>query len=97
MASKNTAMMLSALSDDRRIRIIETLADSDRSDSKLSEMLGMSVVEIREQASVLEQAGLIISSENDDSFDYCIDPQQIAILTGFFELILNKCSPPKCC
>jgi len=97
MASKNTAVMLSALSDDRRIRIIETLADSDRSDSKLSEMLGMSVEEIREQASVLEQAGLIISSENDDSFDYCIDPQQIAILTGFFELILNKCSPPKCC
>jgi len=97
MASKNTAIMLSALSDDRRIKIIEALADSDRSDSKLSEMLGMSVDEIREQASVLEQAGLIISSENDDSFDYCIDPQQIAILTGFFELILNKCSPPKCC
>ena len=97
MASKNTAIMLSALSDDRRIKIVEALADSDRSDSKLSEMLGMSVDEIREQASVLEQAGLIISSENDDSFDYCIDPQQIAILTGFFELILNKCSPPKCC
>ena len=97
MASKNTVTMISALSDDRRIRIFETLAESDRSDSKLSEMLGMSVDEIREQASVLEQAGLIISSENDDSFDYCIDPQQIAILTGFFELILNKCSPPKCC
>ena len=97
MASKNTAIMLSALSDDRRIKIIETLADSDRSDSKLSEMLGMGVDEVREQASILEQAGLIISSENDDSFDYCIDPQQIAILTGFFELILNKCSPPKCC
>ena len=97
MASKNTAVMLSALSDERRIRIFETLADSDRSDSKLSEMLGMSVDEIREQTSILEQAGLVIACENDGSFDYCLDPQQVAIVTGFFELILNKCSPPKCC
>ena len=97
MASKNTAVMMSALSDERRIRIFETLADSDRSDSKLSEMLGMSVDEIREQASVLEQAGLVIACDNDDSFDYCLDSQQVAIITGFFELILNKCSPPKCC
>ena len=97
MASKNTVTMISALSDDRRIRIFETLADSDRSDSKLSEMLGMSIDEVREQASILEQAGLVISSEDDNSFDYCLDPQQVAILTGFFELVLNKCSPPKCC
>ena len=97
MASKNTVTMISALSDDRRIRIFETLAESDRSDSKLSEMLGMSIDEIREQASILEQAGLVISSEDDGSFDYCLDPQQVAILTGFFELVLNKCSPPKCC
>ena len=97
MASKNTLTMISALSDDRRIRIFETLADSDRSDSKLSEILGMSIGEIREQASILEQAGLVISSEDDDSFDYCLDPQQVAVLTGFFELVLNKCSPLKCC
>ena len=45
MASKNTVTMISALSDDRRIRIFETLAESDRSDSKLSEMLGMSIDE----------------------------------------------------
>ena len=36
MAAKNTVTMISALSDERRIRIFETLADSDRSDSKLS-------------------------------------------------------------
>ena len=97
MASKNTVTMISALSDERRIRIFETLADSDRSDSKLSEMLGMSIDEVRDQASILENAGLVISSEDDDSFDYCLDPQQVAVLTGFFELVLNKCSPPKCC
>ena len=97
MASKNTVTMISALSDERRIRIFDTLAESDISDSKLSEMLGMSIDEVREQASILEQAGLVISSEDDDSFDYCLDPQQVAVLTGFFELILNKCSPPKCC
>ena len=97
MASKNTVTMISALADDRRIRIFETLAESDRSDSKLSEMLGMSIEEVREQASILEQAGLVISNEDYDSFDYCLDPQQVAVLTGFFELVLNKCSPPKCC
>lgn len=97
MASANTVTMISALSDDRRIRIFETLAESDRSDSKLSEMLGMSVDEVREQASILEKAGLVIACEDDDSFDYCLDPQQVAVLTGFFELVLNKCSPPKCC
>ena len=97
MASKNTVTMISALSDNRRIRIFETLAESDRSDSKLSEMLGMSIEEVREQASILEQAGLVISSEDDDSFDYCLDPQQVAVLTGFFEIVLNKCSPPNCC
>lgn len=97
MASKNTVTMISALSDERRLRIFETLAECDRSDSKLAEMLDMSVKEIREQASILEQAGLVIASEDDDSFDYCLDPQQVAVLTGFFELMLNKCSPPKCC
>ena len=97
MASKNTVTMISALSDERRLRIFETLAECDRSDSKLAEMLDMSVEEVREQASILEQAGLIIASEDDDTFDYCLDPQQVAVLTGFFELMLNKCSPPKCC
>ena len=97
MAAKNTVSMISALSDERRIRIFETLADSDRSDSKLSEMLGMPIDEIREQAAILEQAGLVLASEDDDSFDSCLDPQQVAVLTGFFELVLNKCSPPKCC
>ena len=97
MASKNTVTMISALSDERRLRIFETLAECDRSDSKLAEMLDMSVEEVREQASILEQAGLIIASDDDDSFDYCLDPQQVAVLTGFFELMLNKCSPPKCC
>ena len=97
MASKNTVTMISALSDERRLRIFETLAECDRSDSKLAEMLDMSVKEVREQASILEQTGLVIASEDDDSFDYCLDPQQVAVLTGFFELMLNKCSPPKCC
>ena len=48
MASKDTVKMISALADDRRIKIFETLAESDRSDSKLAEMLGMDVKEIRE-------------------------------------------------
>ena len=97
MASKDTVTMLSALADERRIRIFEILADSDRSDSKLAEMLSADVNEIREQAAILEKAGLVIACENDDSYDYCLDPQQVAVLTGFFELVLNRCSPPKCC
>lgn len=97
MASKETVPMLAALADDERIRIIEILAECDRTDAKLSEMLSIGVERIREQAAVLEKAGLISSCEDDDEIDYIIDPKQIAVLTGFFELVLNKCSPRKCC
>lgn len=97
MAAKNTVVMIDALADERRLRIFEILAECDRSDRKLSEMVGISVEEVREQVSVMERAGLVISAENDDHLDYCLDPQQVAVLTGFFELMLNKCSPPKCC
>lgn len=97
MASKDTVKMISALSDDRRIKIFEALADSDRSDKKLSEILTMDIDTVREQASILEDAGLLTSFEDDGSYDYMLDAKQVAILTGFFELILNKCSPPKCC
>lgn len=97
MASKNTIVMIEALSDERRLKIFETLADCDRSDSKLAEMLNLNVETVREQAAILEKAGLVIACENGDSYDYNLDPQQVAVLTGFFELMLNKCSPPKCC
>ena len=97
MAAKNTIIMIQALSDDRRLRMFEKLADCDRSDRKLAEMLGMDVEDVREQADILEKSGLVISCENNDSFDYSLDPQQVAILTGFFDLMLNKCTPPKCC
>lgn len=97
MASKNTIVMIEALADERRLKIFETLADCDRSDSKLSEITGMEISEVREQAAILEKAGLIIACDNGDSVDYNVDPQQVAILTGFFDLMLNKCSPPKCC
>lgn len=97
MASKDTVKMISALADERRIRIFEALAESDRSDKKLSVMLNMEIEVVREQAAILEGSGLVTSFEDDDSYDYMLDAKQVAILTGFFELMLNKCSPPKCC
>ena len=97
MPSKDTVKMISALADERRLRIFEILADCDRDDRKLSEMIGIDVEIIREQAAILEDAGLLISCEDGDRVDYNLDPKQVAILTGFFELMLNKCSPPKCC
>lgn len=97
MAAKNTVVMIAALSDERRLKIFETLADCDRSDKKLAEIVGISIEEVREQAEIMEKAGLVIAMENGDSFDYCLDAKQVAILTGFFDLMLNKCTPPKCC
>ncbi len=97
MSSKDTVKMISALADERRLKIFELLADCDRDDRKLSEMTGMDVDTIREQAAILEDAGLLVACDEGDRFDYNLDPKQVAILTGFFELMLNKCSPPKCC
>ena len=97
MASKDTVKMISALADERRLRIFETLADSDRSDRKLSELLGMDLQTVHEQSAVLEEAGLITSCDEGDYIDYIMDPKQVAILTGFFQLMLGKCTPPKCC
>ena len=97
MPSKDTVKMISALADERRLRIFEILADCDRDDRKLSALIGLDVEIIREQAAILEDAGLLIACEDGDRVDYNLDPKQVAILTGFFELMLNKCSPPKCC
>ena len=97
MASKDTVKMIAALADDRRIRIFETLADCDRSDRKLSEMLNIDLNTIHEQAAIMEGAGLLTSCDEGDYIDYVLDPKQVAILTGFFQLVLGKCTPPKCC
>lgn len=97
MSSKDTVKMISALADERRLKIFEILADSDRDDRKLSEMTGLDIDVVREQAIILEEAGLLTICDEGDRFDYNLDPKQVAVLTGFFELMLNKCSPPKCC
>lgn len=97
MAAKNTVFMISALSDELRLKFFEILADSDRSDSKLAEMTNTDVDDVREQMQIICDSGLAIAMENGDSFDYSLDPQQVAVVTGFFDLMLNKCSPPKCC
>lgn len=97
MASKDTVRMIAALADERRIRIFETLADCDRSDRKLSEMLDMDIDTVHEQASVMEEAGLLTSCDEGDYIDYILDAKQVAVLTGFFQLMLGKCAPPKCC
>ncbi len=97
MASKDTIRMIAALADERRLKIFEILADSDRDDRKLSEMTGLDVETVREQTKIMEDAGLLTICEDGDRFDYYLDAKQVAVLTGFFELMLNKCSPPKCC
>ena len=97
MSSKDTVKMISALADERRLKMFEILADSDRDDRKLSEMTGLDIDVVREQAIILEEAGLLTICDEGDRFDYNLDPKQVAVLTGFFELMLNKCSPPKCC
>ena len=97
MASEDTVRMIKSLSDDVSLRMFETLAECDRSDRKLSEMLNVPIDEIRKKASEMEKPGLVISCEEDDCIDYMLDPKQVAILTGYFQLMLGKCSPPKCC
>ncbi len=97
MASKDTIVMIHALSDETRLKIFEVLAESDRSDKKISEMLGMDLEKVRSEAAILEKSGLITIVDECDYFDYVLDPKKVAELTGFFELMLNKCTPPKCC
>jgi len=97
MAAKNTAQILAALSDDDSVRIFELLSDGDMSEKQMMERTGLSKERIRECAGKMEECGLVISTEDDDERIYFLDAKQVALITGFFELILNKCSPPKCC
>ncbi len=97
MASENTMRMISSISDFDSLRIFETLAECDRSDKKLAEMLGLDLETVHQKTEAMEQAGLVISCDEDDYIDYMLDAKQVAILTGYFQLILGKCSPPKCC
>jgi predicted transcriptional regulator len=97
MASKGTATMIRALSDDTRLKAFEILVEGDSSLSRLSEKIEVGKNDLIEQMSILVDSGLVNESGDDDDRDYFVDPQQVAILTGFFELMLNKCSPPKCC
>jgi len=97
MVSEDTVRMISSISDMLSLRIFEVLAESDRSDRKLSEMLDADIEEIRERASAMEASGLIVSCDDGDYTDYILDAKKVAILTGYFQLILGKCSPPKCC
>lgn len=97
MAAKNTAPMLSAMASDASIRIIELLSEGDMSLKQLVDKTGLPKEEILEHTKEMEECGLVISTEDDDYITFCIDAKQFAMLTGFFELILNRCSPPKCC
>lgn len=97
MASKDTIVMISALSDETRLKIFETVAECARSDRKVSEILGTDLEKVRAEAAILEKSGLITIVDEGDYSDYVVDPKKVAELTGFFELMLNKCTPPKCC
>jgi DNA-binding transcriptional ArsR family regulator len=96
MAAEATLGMLKALADKDRLKMFERLAEGERSEGTLSKELSMDRALVKEKMTELVDSGLAISADDDDTV-YSLDAQQVAVLTGFFELMYDKCKPMRCC
>src|SRR5437763_7469654 len=91
--SELKAELFKALAHPARIRVLELLADGERSVGELLAPVGIEASHLSQQLSVLRRAGLVTSRKDGTSVIYAIkDPVTVELLRVAKQLLINSLS-----
>jgi DNA-binding transcriptional ArsR family regulator len=85
------AELFKALAHPARIRILEVLAEGERSVGELQPLVGIESSHLSQQLAVLRRAGLVVSRKEGTSVFYAVrDPTAVELLRVAKELLINS-------
>src|SRR5215211_3588382 len=89
--SELKAELFKALAHPARIRVLEVLADGERSVGELQRLVGIELSHLSQQLAVLRRAGLLTSRKEGASVIYAIrDPMVVELLAVAKQLLINS-------
>jgi ArsR family transcriptional regulator len=89
--SEIKAELFRALAHPARIRVLEVLADGERSVGELQPLVGIELSHLSQQLAVLRRAGLLTSRKEGSSVIYAIrDPAAVELLRVATQLLINS-------
>jgi ArsR family transcriptional regulator len=91
--SEVKADLFRALAHPARIRVLEVLAEGERSVGELQPRVGIEASHLSQQLAILRRAGLVTTRKDGSSVVYAIrDPETIALLASARRLLINSLS-----
>ncbi|MGD9797138.1 MAG: ArsR/SmtB family transcription factor [Acidimicrobiia bacterium] len=91
--SEVKAELFRALAHPARIRVLEVLADGERSVGELQPVVGIELSHLSQQLGVLRRAGLVVARKQGSSVIYAIrDPLTVELLRVARQLLINALS-----
>ena len=89
--SEIKAELFKALGHPARIRVLELLADGERSVSEIQPIVGIESSHLSQQLGVLRRAGLVSTRKEGSSVIYAIrDPQLVELLAVSKRILINS-------
>lgn len=83
------ADLFKAMGHEVRIRVLEQLADGERSVSELADAIGVEVPHLSQQLRVLRRTGLVVNRKDGNLVFYAVkDPRLVEILAMARELLV---------
>ena len=91
--SEIKAELFKALAHPARIRILEVLAESERSVGEMQPLVGIELSHLSQQLAILRRAGLVSSRKEGSSVFYAVkDPLAVDLLVVAKRLLINSLS-----
>ena len=89
--SELKAELFKALAHPARIRVLELLADGERSVGEMQPLVGIEPPHLSQQLGVLRHAGLVTTRKEGSSVIYGIrDPQLVKLLAAAKQVLINS-------
>ena len=89
--SEVKAELFRALAHPIRIRVLELLADGERSVGEMAPLVGAELSHLSQQLGVLRRAGLVLSRKEGSTVFYSVrDPELVVLLAVAKRLLINS-------
>jgi ArsR family transcriptional regulator len=89
--SEIKAELFRALAHPARIRILEVLAEGERSVGEVAPLVGIELSHLSQQLAVLRRAGLVATRKEGSTVFYAVrDPATVALLAAAKKVLINS-------
>jgi ArsR family transcriptional regulator len=99
LSADHARLMLKALAEPIRLRLIEVLGNGERCVCELTSELGMAQSKLSFHLKVLKEAGLLNAREDGRWVYYSLEPQSLQELRAWLGSLTSRCTTPAspCC